>query len=153
MARAINKVDFTGFLSFDPELKYTPSGKAVTKLRIGVPEEYKDQRTGEKVTTWTNFDITFWDRAAEIVCEYGKAKSEIMVHNARLKTSTWEKDGVKHEKLELVGGDFRFLTRPAGGDTQPKATSQRHDVAKPSAAPSSEPDNEYSGFSQEDIPF
>ncbi len=95
-----------GNLTRDPELRYIPSGTAVTEITLAVNDRVKrnDQWTEE-----TQFvDVTLWARTAEVVNEYLSKGSSILVEG-RLKYDTWEKDGQKRSKLRVVADKMQML--------------------------------------------
>lgn len=94
----------TGRLTKDLELRYTPNGKAVAQSSIAINRKFKDQ---EKTTF---VDFTVWDKGAEIISEYTKQGSKVLL-KGRLEQDTWEKDGKKFSKLFLVVEDFQFLDK------------------------------------------
>ena len=78
MASHIQHVMYEGFLGADPEMRYTPAGKAVTNFRIGSTRQYK---TGDnevvKETTWLK--VTAWGKLGEIVNQYCGKGSHVIV--------------------------------------------------------------------------
>ena len=111
-----NRVILIGNLTRDPELRYIPSGTAVTEITLAVNDRVKrnDQWTEE-----TQFvDVTLWARTAEVVNEYLSKGSNILVEG-RLKYDTWEKDGQKRSKLRIVADKMQMLggrgSSPGGG--------------------------------------
>lgn len=92
----------SGRLGHDPELKYTQAGMAVANFSIASDSYYK----GEKQTEWHN--IVVWDKQAENVNQFLKKGSKCLV-NGRLQTQSWEKDGVKHYKTQIVASFVEFL--------------------------------------------
>ncbi|AEK58747.1 single-strand binding protein [Acidithiobacillus caldus SM-1] len=88
----VNKTIHLGYLGKDPELRYTPSGKAVAHLSLATTETFKD-RDGNKQerTEWHN--IVLWGRTAEIAGEYLK-KGSMAYIEGRLQTRKWtDKEG------------------------------------------------------------
>lgn len=110
-----NRVILVGNLTRDVELKYTPSGLAVTEIGLAVNERRKNQQTGEWIEEPVFVDITLWGRTAEIASEYLSKGSPALIEG-RLKYDTWEKDGQKRSKLRVVGETLQLLgTRGGGG--------------------------------------
>ncbi|MCL2118051.1 MAG: single-stranded DNA-binding protein [Planctomycetaceae bacterium] len=109
-----NRVILVGNLTRDPELRYIPSGMAVTDIGLAVNDRRKNQN-GEWVDDVTFIDITLWGRTAEVVCEFcGKGKPLFV--EGRLKLDTWETDGQKKSKLKVIGERIQLLgTREGGG--------------------------------------
>ena len=92
MTRGVNECQFRGNLGRDPEMRYTPNGKAVTSFTIAVNRRYKaDGKTVEKVT-WVR--CSAWGKLAEIVNKYCHKGTQVMVW-ARYDEDSYEKDGVR----------------------------------------------------------
>ncbi len=131
MARGINKVILVGTLGADPEVKYMPSGGAITNIRIATSEAWKDKNTGEKkeVTEWHR--ITFYGRLAEIAGEYLRKGRQVYIEG-RLQTRSWEKDGQKHYATEIIANEMQML----GGGRSEGMGSGNYEEAAPRSNPS-----------------
>jgi single-strand DNA-binding protein len=101
-----NRVILVGNLTRDPELRYIPSGTAVSDIGLAVNDRIK--RGDQWVDEVTFVDITLWGRTAEIANEYLSKGSPVLVEG-RLKLDRWEKDGQKHSKLKVVGDKLQML--------------------------------------------
>ncbi len=115
MARGINKVILVGNLGRDPETRYLPSGDPVTSFSIATSEGWRDKQSGQtqERTEWHN--IVCFNRLAEIASEYLRKGSKVYVEGS-LRTQSWEKDGQKHYKTEIVGRELQMLdSRGSGG--------------------------------------
>lgn len=107
MSSSLNKAMLIGNLGKDPELKYTPSGKAVCSFSIATSESWKDQEGNkQEKTEWHN--IVSWGKLAEICGEYLKKGKKVYIEG-KLQTRTWEKDGVKHYSTEIVADQLVML--------------------------------------------
>ena len=96
-----NRVILLGNLTRDPEIRYTPSGTAVTDLGLAVNDRRKNSE-GQWVEETTNVDVTLWGRTAEVAGEYLGKGSSILVEG-RLKLDSWETgDGQKRSILRVV---------------------------------------------------
>jgi single-strand DNA-binding protein len=104
---SFNRVILIGNLTRDPELRYIPSGTAVTEIGLAVNERRKGPN-GEKIDEVNFIDVTLWGRTAEIVSEYLGKGSPVLVEG-KLKQDRWEKDGQKHSKLKVVGDRIEFI--------------------------------------------
>lgn len=101
MAGSFNKVILMGNMTRDVELRYTPSGTAVTDIGLAVNEKRKNA-AGELVEDTTFVDVTLWGRNAEVAAEYLGKGSPILVEG-RLKLDQWETDdGERRQKLKVV---------------------------------------------------
>ena len=114
MARGINKVILVGNLGGDPETRYTPSGTAITSIRIATTESWKDKTTGEQQerTEWHRID--FFGRLAEIAGEYLKKGRQVYVEG-KLRTDEYEKDGVKRYSTKVIADEMQMLGGREGG--------------------------------------
>jgi len=112
---SFNRVILLGNLTRDPELRYIPSGMAVTDIRLAVNDRRKSP-AGEWIEETTFVDVTLWGRQAEVASEYLTKGAPLLVEG-RLKLDSWEKDGQKHSKLRVVGEKMQLLggRGPGGG--------------------------------------
>jgi single-strand DNA-binding protein len=109
---SFNRVILVGNLTRDPELRYIPSGTAVSDIGLAVNDRIK--RGDQWVDEATFVDITLWGRTAEIANEYLSKGSPVLIEG-RLKLDRWEKDGQKHSKLKVVGDRLQMLGSKEGG--------------------------------------
>jgi single-strand DNA-binding protein len=109
---SFNRVILVGNLTRDPELRYIPSGTAVSDIGLAVNDRVK--RGDQWVDETTFVDITLWGRTAEVCNEYCSKGSPIMIEG-RLKLDRWEKDGQKHSKLKVIGERMQMLGGKEGG--------------------------------------
>jgi single-strand DNA-binding protein len=109
---SFNRVILIGNLTRDPELRYIPSGTAVSELGLAVNERVKK---GDQWVDEANFfDVTLWGRTAEIANEYLSKGSSVLIEG-RLKYETWEKDGQKRNKVKIIGEKMQMLGGREGG--------------------------------------
>ena len=114
MAASYNRVVLVGNLTRDPELRYIPSGTAVTEIGLAINERHKSSK-GDWVDETVFVDITLWARLAEIAGEYLTKGSSVLIEG-RLKFDTWESnDGQKRSKLRVVGERMQMLGGKGGG--------------------------------------
>ena len=109
---SLNRVILVGNLTRDPELRYIPSGTAVSDIGLAVNDRVK--RGDQWVEEATFVDITLWGRTAEIANEYLSKGAPVLIEG-RLKLDRWEKDGQKHSKLKVVGERLQMLGSREGG--------------------------------------
>jgi single-strand DNA-binding protein len=107
-----NRVVLVGNLTRDPELRYIPSGTAVSDIGLAVNDRVK--RGDQWVDETTFVDITLWGRTAEVANEYLSKGSPVLIEG-RLKLETWEKEGQKRSKLKVVGERMQMLSGREGG--------------------------------------
>lgn len=105
---SFNRVVLVGGLTRNPELKYTPSGMAVTDFGLAVGETFKN-KSGETIEKVCYVDIIVWDRQAETANEYLQKGSQILIEG-RLQFDQWEnKEGEKRNKLKVRADRIQFL--------------------------------------------
>ena len=114
MARGINKVILVGNLGADPETRYTPSGTAITSIRIATSESWKDKQTGEQQERTEWHRIEFFARLAEIAGEYLKKGSQVYIEG-KLRTDEYEKDGIKRYSTKVIADEMQMLGSRGGG--------------------------------------
>jgi len=105
----INRVVMVGNLTKDPELRHTPSGTAVCKLRLAVNTRQKDQSTGEWGDKPNYFDVTVWGNQGESCAQY-LSKGRPVGVDGRLDWREWEaQDGTKRQAVEIIAESVQFL--------------------------------------------
>ena len=123
MARSLNQVTLMGNLTRDPELRQTPTGQNVTSFSLALNRSYKDQSGAWQEAT-DYIDITSWGPLAERVAQY-LSKGRRCLVQGRLQSRSWEQDGVKRNKVEVLASDVTFLdARGEGGDHSEGGGSQ-----------------------------
>ena len=131
MARGVNRVTIIGNLGADPETRYSKGGQAVTKIRVATSESWKDKQTGDKVEKTEWHSITFFGRLAEVAGEYLRKGSKVYIEGS-LSTSSWEKDGQKHYKTEIVAREMQMLDgRQEGGEPRQQQPQKPQQQALP----------------------
>lgn len=109
MARGINKVILIGNIGQDPEVKYMPSGGAVTNVSVATSETWKDKNTGQpqERTEWHR--VVFFNRLGEIAGEYLKKGSKVYIEGS-LRTRKWQaQDGTDRYTTEIVASEMQML--------------------------------------------
>jgi single-strand DNA-binding protein len=125
----LNKVILIGRLATDPELKYTPSGVALTTFRLAVNRSFTSKTTGERETDF--IDIVAWRQSAEFAANYLN-KGRLVAIDGSLQIRTWvAQDGTNRSRAEVVANDLRSLDRPRDPNAQP---SQYDESPHPAAA-------------------
>lgn len=107
-----NRVVLVGNLTRDPEIRYIPSGTAVSEIGLAVNDRVK--KNDQWVDETTFVDVTLWARTAEVANEYLSKGSSVLIEG-RLKLDTWEKDGQKRSKLKVIGEKMQMLGGRGGG--------------------------------------
>lgn len=112
MARGLNKVMLIGRLGGDPEMRYTPSGKPLTKFRLAADRGWTTA-DGEKKTETEWFNIVSWGKLAEICNQYLNKGQRVYVEG-RLHTRRWQDDeGNNHSAVEVVAQEMIMLDSPS----------------------------------------
>jgi single-strand DNA-binding protein len=114
---SFNKVILLGNLTRDPQVRYTPSGTAVTELGIAVNRNWFDKQTNSRREETTFVDVTLWGRQAEVAGEY-LSKGRSVLIEGRLQLDQWEdrESGQKRSKLKVVGEQMTMVgSRGEGG--------------------------------------
>ena len=153
LVNALNQVTVIGNLTKDAELRYTPSGDAVTRFGIAVNEQYRD-RNGQDQESVHFVEINVWRDLAEACAELGKGDAVFVI--GRLTTDNWtDKEGNRQYKDKLEGSRIEFLTRgPGAGGTSarpPRADAQRGQPQSQPSRPRLDIDEEFPP--EEDLPF
>ena len=105
---SLNSVNIMGNLTRDPEIKYTPSGKAVCSLSIANNRVYS--KNNEKVTEVSYFDVEVWGVTADNCAKYLKKGSGIIVEG-RLRQDRWEKDGKTQSRVRITANSVHFMPK------------------------------------------
>ena len=171
---SINKVILVGHLGQDPEVKFMPSGGAVTNISIATTDTWTDKNSGQKQEKTEWHRVVFFNRLAEIVGEYLRKGSQVYIEG-NLRTNKWQdQSGQDRYTTEIVAREMQMLGARSGGtgdyNNTPQNTQQRpqgnpnqgqgqspQPTAQQSAPPaqhstSNEPPKSFDNF-DDDIPF
>jgi single-strand DNA-binding protein len=112
----VNKVILVGRLGKDPEVRNLDNGAVVANFTIATSESYKDKTTGEKkeITEWHN--IVLWRGLAEISQKY-LHKGDMVYIEGKLRTRSWEKEGVTRYTTEIIGDNMTMLSTKGSGSS------------------------------------
>ncbi|MCK5901667.1 MAG: single-stranded DNA-binding protein [Cocleimonas sp.] len=128
MARGVNKVILIGTLGNDPEVKYMPSGGAVTNISIATNESWTDKATNQKQERTEWHRIVAFHRLAEIMGEYLRKGSQVYIEG-RLQTKKWQdQSGQMRYTTEILANDMQMLGSRSGG-TGDFATANRNQTS------------------------
>ncbi|QDT67686.1 Single-stranded DNA-binding protein [Planctomycetes bacterium MalM25] len=151
-----NRVVLVGNLTRDPELRYIPSGTAVSEIGLAVNDRVKK---GDQWVDETTFvDVTLWARTAEVANQYLSKGSSVLVEG-RLKLDQWEKDGQKRSKLRVVADKMQMLGGRGegggggGGARGPARAPARQESYDEYGAPPADNYSAPSAPPEDDIPF
>ncbi len=135
MARSLNQVTLMGNLTRDPELRQTPNGQNVCSFSLALNRSYKDS-SGEWQEVTDYIDIVAWGPLAERVAQY-LSKGRRCLVQGRLQSRSWEQDGQKRSKVEVLANDVTFLdSRGSGsGEAAPAAGGGEFDQSPKAEKP------------------
>jgi single-strand DNA-binding protein len=129
MARSFNQVTLVGNLTRDPELRTTPNGQSVCSFSLALNRSYKGaDGNWQEATDYV--DVVAWAGLGERVAQYVAKGRQVLV-NGRLQSRSWEQDGQKRSKVEVVAQDVVFLGS-RGGEGAPQSEGAEEPVAKKS---------------------
>ena len=135
---SINRVNISGNLTRDPELRMTSGGTQVLSFGVAVNDRRRNPQSGEW-EDYPNFvDCTMFGARAEAVSRYLSKGSKVAIEG-KLRYSSWERDGQRRSKLEVIVDEIEFMSRREdGAGAPPHAAVQAPPIA---------------GLYDEDIPF
>lgn|SRR5690606_9421814 len=131
MAKGFNKVILLGNLTRDPELRTTPNGQTVCSFSLAINRTWRNAE-GEQQEAVDYIDCNAWGKAAEIINQYMQ-KGRALLVSGRLQQRSWEQDGQKRSKVEVVVEDFNFIGGDGGagtGGSSPVASSSKPAATK-----------------------
>lgn len=156
----VNKVILIGNLGKDPEVRHLDNGASVANFSIATTESYKDRNTGQRVdqTEWHN--IVLWRGLADVAEKYLKKGDSVYIEG-KLRTRSWEKDGVTRYTTEIVGDQMTMLggkknDQGGSGSSQgaPQQTGNNYNQGQSAQNTTSAPANTPSTDSEmDDLPF
>lgn len=130
MSRSLNRVTLVGNLARDPEIRYTPSGTAVSTFTI-VTNRYWKTDSGEAKENAEFHRIVAWDKLAELCSQLLKKGARTFVEG-RLQTRKWAgQDGVERYTTEIVITDMMVLDKREGGGEYTQSSSQAPEIDVP----------------------
>jgi single-strand DNA-binding protein len=159
---SFNKVVLLGNLTRDPELKKSPAGVSVAKLRMAVNETYRDRQSGQPKEVTCFVDVAVWDKQADSCGQYLTRGSQILVEG-RLVYEEWKNaQGEARNRLSVRADRVQFINtvrRPEGAPASGEPTSVSAAPAPggpgivPAAAPASAPPTSSAEPPLDDVPF
>jgi len=156
---SVNKVILVGNLGKDPEVRYMPSGDAITNITLATTDSWKD-KNGEKQEKTEWHRVAFFGKLAEIAGEYLKKGSQVYVEG-RLQTRKWQdKDGNDRYTTEIVADRMQMLGSRGGAgggnfEVQDRPASSGGGAPSGGAGGGSKPAKKGGDFDdfEDDIPF
>lgn len=126
MAKDFNQAIIMGNLTRDPELRQTGSGQSVASFSVATNRSWQDPQSGDRKDSVEFHDVVAWGKLGELVSNYLTKGRKVLVVG-RLQTRTWEADGVKKQRTEIVANDINFLGGGPGeaGSATPVASGSK----------------------------
>ena len=129
---SINKAILIGNLGRDPELSYTPDGRAVARFSIATSQQWTDKETGEKKERTEWHRIVTFGKLAEICGEYLSKGKQVYVEG-RIQTSSYEKDGITRYSTDIIASQMQMLgPKDSGNEYRPSTDTQTSPAPEPS---------------------
>lgn len=137
----INNVSLTGRLTRDPELRVTAGGTQLLSFTLAFNTSVRNRQTGERDVRGNFIDCTMFGKRAEALLNF-LAKGQKVAIAGKLRYATWDKDGQRHSKLDLIVDEIDYM-------------AQRQNAAQSALAPASpqDPMPPVVDTFDEDIPF
>jgi single-strand DNA-binding protein len=107
----VNKVMMAGRLTADPERKDLTSGTTMTLFTLAVDRSYT--KDGQKQEETDFHDIKMFGKTAEVIAQYA-VKGQVIFIEGRIVKRSWEKDGERHYRTDIVAQNFQFGQKPKG---------------------------------------
>ena len=117
---SINRVNITGNLTRDPDLRQSQGGTAILSLGVAVNDRRKSPQTGEWEDYPNFIDCAMFGTRAEAVSRYLQKGSKVAIEG-KLRYSSWERDGQRRSKLEVIVDEIEFMSREGGGGYRQQA--------------------------------
>lgn len=130
MARSFNHVVLMGNLTRDPELRTTPNGQSVCSFSLALNRSWKGA-DGSMQEATDYVDVTAWGPLGENIAKFVTKGRPVLV-SGRLQSRSWEQDGQKRSKVEVVASDVTFLG--GRGENEGGSTSAPQNATKSPAA-------------------
>lgn len=119
---AYQKIIIQGNVGQDPELQYTKDGIAVCTISVAVNKKWTNA-AGEKEERTRWYRVTCWRRLAEVVCQYVKKGSSVLVEADDIAASPYlNREGEARASLDINARDVQFLSPSGGTSNEPDFT-------------------------------
>ncbi len=156
----LNKVYIIGNLTRDPELKALPSGIKVCSFAVATSRVYKDKE-GAKKETVEFHNVSAFSKLGELAGQYLKKGQQVLVEG-RIQTRSWETNGEKKYRTEIIADNIQFGMKPSGTSTSKTSNSPTGESTKDDGAGESSPSSDMPAdkidypqdeINPDDIPF
>jgi single-strand DNA-binding protein len=153
MARGVNKVILVGNLGNDPDVRYLPSGSAVTTISVATTDNWKDKQTGERQERTEWHRVVLFNRLGEIAGEYLRKGSKVYLEGS-LRTRKWQdKNGVEKYTTEIVANELQMLDSRGSGSSTDYAQGGASQTNQTSNTSNQAPAEPMTQDFDDDIPF
>lgn len=125
----INNVSLTGRLTRDPELRVTAGGTQLLSFSLAFNTSVRNRQTGEWEERGNFIDCTMFGKRADALSRF-LAKGQKVAIAGKLRYATWDKDGQRHSKLDLIVDEIDFMA-PRQGGSQPMQTAPAPQASVP----------------------
>ncbi len=154
---SINRVNITGNLTRDPELRATSGGTQVLHLGVAVNDRRRNPQTGNWEDYPNFIDCVMFGTRAEAIQRYLSKGTKVAIEG-RLRYSSWERDGQKRSKIEVVVDEIEFMSSRQGGGSNGGYAAQApaqapYQASAPASAPAPVSAPPAADVYDEDIPF
>ena len=145
----MNKVFLSGNLTRDPEVKYTPSGKAMAKMGIAVNRRSKNAETGQFDVDF--FNLTAWEKTAEFCGRYLRKGSRVFVEGSMRTYNYTGQDGVKRSGIDIWVDNIEFGSSKRSDDN----SFAKNEATRPSTPSNDGFEDDFVGeeISDDSVPF
>ena len=144
---SFNRIILVGNLGRDPELRYTPAGKAVASFSMATNDKRKNKESGELEDQTTWFRVTLWDRQAELAAQHLVKGRQVYIEG-RLRVEEYtDRDGKPRQSLEVTATDMQFIGGPTGDKAAAAAAGAGSTATATATAPAK------ADAPDDDIPF
>ncbi|MGM9831941.1 MAG: single-stranded DNA-binding protein [Paludibacteraceae bacterium] len=144
---SVNKVILIGNIGQDPEVRYLDKGVAIANFNLATTERGYQMQNGTQVPDRTEWhSIVLWRNLAEWAEKYLKKGMKIYVEG-KLQTRSWEKDGVRRSKTEIIAESIQILYRPDYLQNGMNTQSDEQPIQDETVAEVPNTDNNHGNFS------
>lgn len=159
MAKGVNKVILIGNLGNDPDIRYTPTGSAVTTISLATTDSWKDKQSGELQDRTEWHRVVFFGRLAEIAGEYLRKGAKIYAEGS-LRSRKWQdKTGTDRYTTEIIASEMQMLDSKINSNSAEKShihndtTLSNNNFDSSSITSFNDLNNTEQSDSDDDIPF
>jgi len=147
----LNKAIIIGNLTRDPELRSLPGGTQVSNFSVATNRVWKD-KNGAKQESADYHNVVVFGKQAELVNQYLRKGSSVLVEG-RMQTRSWEQEGQKKYRTEIIADRIQFGPRKEGGSAPVSAPSSTKSAPKAEDDAPGAIDYPTEDINPDDIPF